>query len=329
MHLKTWHFHPVLIQRQTLTYKSTIHAQRKPGSLFSCFLATLTWPTCLMSLLTFNLFPSLSICLFLCFLPLITSLSLFWFTDRMSYPLKRHGLLLYGLMSYSSSQQAGLIKAERDNSLSRSLELTTLVIPWEISYVLCITFVSLPLSHAHTHFQHFLFCLCFISVHLWAWLTYILTFVLSLILQNVCLTLFLSSLSSLFFLTLTCFLPLFYVRSFSLLTFFLLTQFSSGSFEPPPCLVIIYSSLPQIFGLASTPLSFPCSHPLFTHIKLYIPPEPHTGNLPVGPVSPTVAQLAGLIDQWSSWIPQKVNYQLAHQSYFGRKGGWGTVAIIN
>lgn len=63
-------------------------------------------------------------------------------------------LLLCGLMSYSSSQGAGLIKVERDNSLSRSLELTTLVIPWEISYVLCITFVSLSLSHTHTH-THF------------------------------------------------------------------------------------------------------------------------------------------------------------------------------
>lgn len=42
------------------------------------------------------------------------------------------------------------MKLERDNSLSCSLELTTLVIPWEIFYVLRIKFVSLPASHVHT-----------------------------------------------------------------------------------------------------------------------------------------------------------------------------------
>lgn len=200
-------------------------------------------------------------------------------------------LLLCGLMSYSSSQGAGLIKVERDNSLSRSLELTTLVIPWEISYVLCITFVSLSLSHTHTHtFSLFLFCLCFVSVHLWPWLSYFYVF----------LTLFLSLLN------LLSLYPWYVSFLFSLFCLSLLTH---SLFFPP------------IFSLASSSFSFSRTLPLFTHIKLYIPPELHTGNLPVGPVSPTVAQLAGLIDQWSSWIPQKVNYQLAHQSYFGRKAG--------
>lgn len=64
-------------------------------------------------------------------------------------------LCLCGLMSYSSSREAGFIKVERDNSLSCSLELPTLVIPWEIFYVLCIKFVSPPASHADTHFYSF------------------------------------------------------------------------------------------------------------------------------------------------------------------------------
>lgn len=64
-------------------------------------------------------------------------------------------------MSYSNSWEAGLIKVEVDNSLSCSLEFATLVIPWEIIYVLCIKFVSLPVSHGHIFL---LLLLCVLSV---------------------------------------------------------------------------------------------------------------------------------------------------------------------
>lgn len=53
--------------------------------------------------------------------------------------------------------QADLMKLERDNSLSCSLELTTLVIPWEIFYVLCIKLVSLVLPHTCTHYLPLLY----------------------------------------------------------------------------------------------------------------------------------------------------------------------------
>ena len=81
---------------------------------------------------------------------------------------KSHSALLLrlcGLMSYSTSREAGLISVERDNSLSCSLELATLVIPWEIFYVLGIRFVSPPASHAHT-FLLLLLRAFVVSVHL-------------------------------------------------------------------------------------------------------------------------------------------------------------------
>lgn len=52
------------------------------------------------------------------------------------------------------------MKLERDNSLSCSLELTTLVIPGEIFFVLRIKFASHPASHVHT-FTDSLTLLCF------------------------------------------------------------------------------------------------------------------------------------------------------------------------
>lgn len=56
-----------------------------------------------------------------------------------------------------------------------------------------------------------------------------------------------------------------------------------------------------VFGL--TPSLF--SHSFYFFLFMYIPPELDTGNFPV---SWSIARLAGMIDQRSSWIPQSVNY---------------------
>lgn len=166
-------------------------------------------------------------------------------------------------MSYSSSREAGLIKVERDNSLSCSLELTTLVIPWEIFYVLCIKFVSLPVSHGHTFLLYYspassrpIFQAC-----------------LSFFLFNI---LFLSHLSSHFLSFLsprTCFIhPIFL------------------SFKSYPCPSLCLYIYFQIFGLALS--SFPPSLLfLLSHCTVY-PSRAGYRNLPVGPVSPSTVSRA-------------------------------------
>lgn len=101
---------------------------------------------------------------------------------------KSHSVLCLCFVAWCLTRaQADLMKLERDNSLSCSLELTTLDIPWEIFYVLSIKFVSqtftpplvplcfpgpalsMPLFHSFTHlllhfpciWAHF-FCLFFL-----------------------------------------------------------------------------------------------------------------------------------------------------------------------
>lgn len=178
-------------------------------------------------------------------------------------------LCLCGLMSYSSSREAGFIKVERDNSLSCSLELPTLVIPWEIFYVLCIKFVSPPTSHAHTHFYSFSYepllspsifsdCLThpLLFSYIWANFSFVLFFLLQPFLMN----------------------P---------------PYFAFVKLSPCPC---FDSFLPF-----STNTVLYCTSP--PELDTDPPPRP-----PVGPVSPSIAQLAGLIDLRSSWIPLKVNY---------------------
>lgn len=171
-------------------------------------------------------------------------------------------------MSYSSSWVAGLIKVERDNSLSRSPELPTLVIPWEIVYVFWIKFVSLPVLHAFT----------FLLLLLWPYESFFLSFACPL-------------------LNTTHFFSLF----FSLWphTPYLFLSFKS-------LLVSVFTSLLQYLAfLPLLSLSPSLSSSLYSCCTVC---PSRAGNLPIGPVSPSIAQLAGLIDQWSSWIPQKVNY---------------------
>lgn len=63
----------------------------------------------------------------------------------------RVGVLCLCFVAWRLTQaQADLMKLEGDNSLSCSLELSTLVIPWEIRYVLGIKFLPAPASHVHT-----------------------------------------------------------------------------------------------------------------------------------------------------------------------------------
>lgn len=79
------------------------------------------------------------------------------------------GVLCLCFVAWRLTQaRADLMKLEGDNSLSCSLELSTLVIPWEIRYVLGIKFLPPPASHVHTFaplclvFRHvfLLFCFC-------------------------------------------------------------------------------------------------------------------------------------------------------------------------
>lgn len=311
MYLKILTFDPNLAHRQTRSLDIIWPTNQQCMLRGSCQLVFLfpghTHMTPHITLLAYNLFPPLSICLSLspsCSLPLITSLSQFLSTVgtlSVLLSLKKSWCsapLLCSLMSYSSSPGTGFIKAEMDNSLSCSLELTTLVIPWEIFGVPCIKFVSL--SHAHTHFYSF----AFVSVSSQSIFQLdFLTLTLSLICS--------SPLSNFFSRNWTHFLSVWYVSLFlsclclfSLLAFVLLSLFFCH-LNPLFVSVIIYSSFPQYLALVP---HLSLSPSLFTHIKLYIPPELDTGNLPVGPVSSSITQLARLIDQWSSWIPQKVNY---------------------
>lgn len=182
--------------------------------------------------------------------------------------------LLCGLMSYSSSRWAGLIKVERDNSLSCSLELATLVIPWETFYVLCIKFVSLPVSHALL-----LLCPCVVLVQL-------------------CLSFFahplLHSFSLAFELTFSPSLMFSYPFPFSVFSFSSLVLFTLFFCCVSPVLVPIFTFFSQYFAL------FPLlslSPSLFLSL-FTLPPELDTETSPF--TLSAKAQLAGLIDQWSS-----------------------------
>lgn len=167
---------------------------------------------------------------------------------------------LRGLMSYSSSREAGLIKVERDKSLSCSLEFATLVIPREISPTCSASNLSLLLPHTHTR------CNAFppapshiIWVHLSAFLS----------------------------------VPHPLLRS------------SSLAFEP----TISYFCLFSLLALYSPHFSFleviSLTLCLYISLSLYerravYPCGAGCRSLPVGPVNPSVVQLAGLIDQRGS-----------------------------
>lgn len=172
-------------------------------------------------------------------------------------------------MSYSSSREASLIKVERDNSLSCSLELATLVIPWEIFYVLCIKFVSLSALHAHTFLLLLLqLCLCCLCASF-----DMLSFFYLLICSYI---LFLLQLSSVF--------PFYCPHTWFIHLFFL-------SSPPYLCLYILLSE----FDL---PLPFCLSPPLFLPLltQYCISLQRWIQKPPCWPCQPFIAQLAGLID---------------------------------